>query len=196
MSRTQMVRLATVGSVFHARVIAARLGADGITTQLRGATEGPYPMGQVDVLVDESDVAEASQLLLIDDLESTFDHDGGGGSVAADAEADLNANGRVFDPDDDQFPSGRRAGSRAVSMSETASVPNSRATGHDRSRRLGKTVGRIAALLGILILLAAVVARSYRSGARPGPGGGSAQQDGDVPAFDPAKAPSGIGPHQ
>ena len=55
-----MVHLVSVGSSFHARVIAARLGSDGIPTELRGAVDGPYPgMGQVDVYVrgDDAEVA-------------------------------------------------------------------------------------------------------------------------------------------
>ena len=48
-----MVRLATVQSGFEAKVLAARLGAEGIVWELRGGVDGPYPMGPVTVLVDE-----------------------------------------------------------------------------------------------------------------------------------------------
>ena len=44
---------------FHARVIAARLGADGIVTQLRGSVDGPYPIGDVSVWVTEEDAESA-----------------------------------------------------------------------------------------------------------------------------------------
>lgn len=67
-----MVHLRTVPSVFHARVIAARLGADGIVTDLRGSTGGPYPIGPVSVWVAEEDEDCASQLLLADDIEAVF----------------------------------------------------------------------------------------------------------------------------
>ena len=58
-----MVRLATVGTTFHARVIAARLGAEGIVTDLRGNVDGIYPMGDVHVFVPEEDLAEAQELV-------------------------------------------------------------------------------------------------------------------------------------
>jgi hypothetical protein len=68
-----MVHLRTVHSVFHARVIAARLGADGIVTQLRGNLDGPYPVGDVSVWVAEDDAECASELLLADEVEAAFD---------------------------------------------------------------------------------------------------------------------------
>jgi hypothetical protein len=74
-----MVRLATVRTTFHARVIAARLGAEAIVTDLRGNVDGIYPMGDVHVYVAEEDLAEAQELLLVDEIESAFDEDGNGG---------------------------------------------------------------------------------------------------------------------
>lgn len=68
-----MVRLMTVQSTFHARVIAARLGAEGIVTELRGNVDGIYPVGDVHVFVGEDDVAAAQELLLADEVESAFD---------------------------------------------------------------------------------------------------------------------------
>jgi hypothetical protein len=68
-----MVHLRTVPSTFHARVLAARLGADGIVTLLRGAVDGPYPVGAVAVLVDEEDLDTARELLLADEVEAAFD---------------------------------------------------------------------------------------------------------------------------
>jgi hypothetical protein len=67
-----MVHLRTVSTLFHARVIAARLGADGIFTQLRGNVGGPYPFGPVSVWVTEDSLADASELLLADEVESAF----------------------------------------------------------------------------------------------------------------------------
>jgi len=81
-----MVRLATVNSSFHARVIAARVGAEGIVCELRGNLDGPYPMGQVHVYVGEDDLPSASELLMADEVESAFDDDGdddGDGSPVA-----------------------------------------------------------------------------------------------------------------
>jgi hypothetical protein len=73
MQQTRMVRLATVGTSFHARVIAARLGSEGILTDLRGNVDGLYPVGDVHVYVDQSDLAEAQELLMVDEVESAFD---------------------------------------------------------------------------------------------------------------------------
>jgi hypothetical protein len=69
-----MVPLTTVGSSFEARVLMARLGADGILTQSRGGGDGTYPLPgpvQVLVLVDQAD--EARELLLADQVEAIFD---------------------------------------------------------------------------------------------------------------------------
>ena len=68
-----MVHLRTVHGTFHARVIAARLGAEGIVTELRGAVDGPYPLGEVSVWVSESDASSAQELLLADEVEAAFD---------------------------------------------------------------------------------------------------------------------------
>ena len=74
-----MVRLLSAQGAFHARVVAARLGADGIPTELRGNVDGPYPMGEVQVYVPEDDLDAARDILLADEVESVFDegaHDG------------------------------------------------------------------------------------------------------------------------
>jgi hypothetical protein len=73
MPGAEMVHLRSVNSSFHARVIAARLGADGIPTQLHGSLEGPYPVGDVSVWVCTDDAASAAELLLADEVESAFD---------------------------------------------------------------------------------------------------------------------------
>ncbi len=74
-----MVRLATVSHPFHARVIAARVGCEGIVTELRGCVDGPYPsMGDVHVYVPEIDLAIAQELLLADEVESAFEDEDDG----------------------------------------------------------------------------------------------------------------------
>jgi hypothetical protein len=73
MQQTRMVRLATVGTSFHARVIAARLGSEGIVTDLRGNVDSFYPVGDVHVFVDQEDLSEAQEILMVDDVESAFD---------------------------------------------------------------------------------------------------------------------------
>jgi hypothetical protein len=70
-----MVPVATVTSAFEARVIAARLGADGIVWQFRGNLEGPLgslPGAEVTVLVGEDDYETARDLLLADEVEASF----------------------------------------------------------------------------------------------------------------------------
>jgi len=69
-----MVHLTTVGSMFEARVLSARLGADGILTQVHGGRDGPYPLpGPVEVLVEADQADEARQLLLADQVEALFE---------------------------------------------------------------------------------------------------------------------------
>jgi len=69
-----MVHLTTVGTAFEARVVMARLGADGILTQMRPGGDGPYPLpGPVEVLVEAAQADEARQLLLADQVEAIFD---------------------------------------------------------------------------------------------------------------------------
>ncbi|HMK96906.1 MAG TPA: hypothetical protein VK425_05115 [Acidimicrobiales bacterium] len=71
-SRLRMVHLRTVPDAWHARVLAARLGCEGIVTQLRGNVSGPYPFGEVSVLVEEEQAQLAADLLLADEVESAF----------------------------------------------------------------------------------------------------------------------------
>lgn len=73
MPGANMVHLRTVNTAFHAQVIAARLGADGIPTQLHGAVNGPYPIGHVSVWVASEDADSARELLLADEVEAAFD---------------------------------------------------------------------------------------------------------------------------
>jgi hypothetical protein len=58
-----MVRLMTADDGFTAKVVAARLGVEGIVWELRGGVDGPYPFGPVHVFVPESELAEAQALL-------------------------------------------------------------------------------------------------------------------------------------
>jgi hypothetical protein len=72
MTPSRMVHVRTVPTSFHARVIAARLGSDGIVTQLRGNVGGPYPFGEVSIWVGEGDADEAAELLLADEVEAAM----------------------------------------------------------------------------------------------------------------------------
>jgi hypothetical protein len=58
-----MVPLTTAASPFAARVLAAHLGAEGIVWELRGSVDGPYPVGPVEVLVAEGDLAMAREIV-------------------------------------------------------------------------------------------------------------------------------------
>lgn len=58
-----MVPLTTAANPFAARVLAAHLGAEGIVWELRGNLDGPYPVGPVDVLVSEEDLALAREVV-------------------------------------------------------------------------------------------------------------------------------------
>ncbi len=73
-----MVRLTTCGDAFEARVLAARLGAEGFVWSLRGGHDGPFSIGAVEVLVDADDYAEAREL-----LDSDAQWDGELGAVDA-----------------------------------------------------------------------------------------------------------------
>jgi len=64
-----MVRVATASGPFEAKLLAARLGADGIVWELRGGADSIYPMGPIDVLVAADDADVARVLLAPDDEE-------------------------------------------------------------------------------------------------------------------------------
>ena len=67
-----MVHLRTVRDAWEANVLAARLGAEGIVTQLRGNLSGPYPLGAVTVFVEADQAELAGELLLADEVEASF----------------------------------------------------------------------------------------------------------------------------
>ena len=54
------------------RIIAARLGSEGVLWELRGGIDGPYPMGPFHVYVAEPDLATAHEVLTPAD---DHDHD-------------------------------------------------------------------------------------------------------------------------
>ncbi len=57
-------------------MLCARLGADGILTQMSGSTQGPYPLpGLITVFVEADQADDARQLLLVDQVEAVFDED-------------------------------------------------------------------------------------------------------------------------
>jgi len=64
-----MVPLVSSRTAFEAKVIAARLGAEGILWGLRGGVDSIYPVGTVEVLVAEQDAERARQLLAVDERD-------------------------------------------------------------------------------------------------------------------------------
>ncbi len=72
-----MVPLTALPNGFAAKVLAARLGAEGIVWELRGGVDGPYPIGLVQVLVDEHQLQEARFLLLADEIDAIGDAEDG-----------------------------------------------------------------------------------------------------------------------
>lgn len=69
-----MRHLTTVRGSFHGRVLAARLGAEGILVQLRGIAEGPYPIqGAVEVFVESDQLERAREVLLGDAVDDAVD---------------------------------------------------------------------------------------------------------------------------
>jgi len=70
----RMVHLTTVVGSFHGHVLAARLNSEGIAVELRGLSEGPYPItANVSVFVHEEQLALARSLLLADAVDAAFD---------------------------------------------------------------------------------------------------------------------------
>ncbi|MCL5446700.1 MAG: DUF2007 domain-containing protein [Actinobacteria bacterium] len=71
-----MMLITTVSSSFEARVVAARLGAAGILTELKGLSEGPYPLPwPVDILVPADQFDEARDLMMDAQVEEIFDQE-------------------------------------------------------------------------------------------------------------------------
>jgi hypothetical protein len=70
----RMVHLTTVVGSFHGHVLAARLNSEGIAVELRGLSEGPYPItANVSVFVHEEQLELARSLLLADAVDAAFD---------------------------------------------------------------------------------------------------------------------------
>jgi hypothetical protein len=63
MADVRMVRLLSTLDQFEARVLVARLGAEGILWEMRGGHDGPYPMGPVHVYVEADDLSRAQDLV-------------------------------------------------------------------------------------------------------------------------------------
>src|ERR1035438_5598713 len=70
----RMVHLTSVVGSFQGHVLAARLNSEGIAVELRGLSEGPYPLQMnVSVFVHEDQLELARSLLLADAVDAAFD---------------------------------------------------------------------------------------------------------------------------
>jgi hypothetical protein len=72
-----MTQLTSVSGTFRARVLVARLEAEGIDPQLRGALDGPYgftvgDLARVDVYVPDDQLDDARYVLLADEVDATM----------------------------------------------------------------------------------------------------------------------------
>jgi Putative prokaryotic signal transducing protein len=81
-----MIKLLTVDSGFEAKLIAARLGADGIICELRGGVDGPYPIGAAHVYVPLDDLELARDLMAPVDFS---DHELFGGEECDELDAEV-----------------------------------------------------------------------------------------------------------
>jgi hypothetical protein len=71
-----MQHLTTVTGSFHARLLAARLGSEDVLVELRGLSEGPYPLqGLVEVWVEDDRVEMAREILLGDAVDDALRDD-------------------------------------------------------------------------------------------------------------------------
>ncbi|MGD0439257.1 MAG: hypothetical protein ABSB52_01400 [Acidimicrobiales bacterium] len=69
----RMIHLTTVVGSFHGHVLAARLGSEGIPVELRGLSDGPYPLAaSVEVFVHADQLELAQAILLGDAVDAAF----------------------------------------------------------------------------------------------------------------------------
>lgn len=72
MAGMNMVPLMTAGSSFEAKVVAARLGSEGILFEVRGSLDSVYPLGTVTILVPAGELDTARDVLMVDAVEDAF----------------------------------------------------------------------------------------------------------------------------
>jgi hypothetical protein len=95
-SRLQLAPVAEGLTDFEAKVVTARLGADGILWEVRGIVDSLYPLGRIDVLVP-LDELEAAQLSLSEDA-----------AARAEALAAIDFGPEAVEPDGRRLPPGPR----------------------------------------------------------------------------------------
>ena len=65
MAPSPMKHLVTLRDGFEAKVLAARLGSEGVLVELRGSIDGPYPLGLIHVYVEEDGLETARTVLAL-----------------------------------------------------------------------------------------------------------------------------------
>ena len=142
--------LTTVVGSFHGRVVAARLGAEGVLVQLRGVSDGPYPLqSAVEVYVTADQLDLAREILLADAVDEAF--------------ASLES---PEDPDSPDDPDGALCGgARHGRHGRDRRLPRPALAGPSsrsgRGQRLGGAVTIVAIGLVAVLVLAGMVAGLY-----------------------------------
>jgi hypothetical protein len=148
-----MCYLTTVVGSFHGRVLAARLGAEGVIVVLKGATDGPMPFqSNVDVLVPADQLALAREILLADAVDDAFS------DVHLDARSD-GGDGEDADRLSDGWESDAyRAPLARDEPSDSFSLRSDDEPDRQRSRRLHGMPAAVAVLLVATMIVVAFVA--------------------------------------
>jgi hypothetical protein len=71
-----MVHLTTVVGTVQGHLVVGRLQTEGVDAVMSGTGDGPYPFpSEVEILVPQSQLALAREVLLANDVEAVFDDD-------------------------------------------------------------------------------------------------------------------------
>jgi hypothetical protein len=143
-----MCYLTTVVGSFHGRVLAARLGAEGVIVVLKGTTDGLYPMqSPVDVLVPADQLVLAREILLADAVDDVF------GDVELEQDGELQADESADRSDEQSWESALRALSPVSSGDPSDTFSLRRADPARESRASGRLRGLPAVLVVLVVLL-------------------------------------------
>jgi hypothetical protein len=161
MTSTDRVRyLTTVVGSFHGRVVAARLGAEGILVHLKGVDDGLYPVqGAVEVYVNAAQLDLAREILLGDAVDDAFDSisDTEGGIANLNTQDDLAGVGAAEGAGSGEVDDDDSAGdSEAIDDLTPAYVVAGSVSSH--SQRFGSLRAAVAVSLVAVMLIVWVVA--------------------------------------
>jgi hypothetical protein len=136
-----MCYLTTVVGSFHGRVLAARLGAEGVIVVLKGTTDGPYPIqSTVDVLVPADQLKLAREILLADAVDDAF------GDMALDDVSNP-------DPARDSSGSGETWDEPRAGLIPVSSGPSDNFTLRAQQADDGSRRTRLSGLVAVLVLV-------------------------------------------